>query len=267
MNSADLSSALRGAIGATVEVRELSRSLTQVQVPFEFADGDGLVVLLDSSGESLEWTDRGHTLMQLSYELDLDSLEEGARADAMRSILRRFDVEDRDGSLVKATTMRTASEDLYVYCQALIEVADLRTHSRWRVAATFMQDLGELLFANFKDRVHRDWHDERDEAGAYPVDFLVNSLPRPIAIYGVSSNEHANVAALSIRKHHDWGHRFITAAVHADAKHLSSPAGQRLTDTVGKQWTAFSGHADSIVSFIDEEIRLQLDPPKAEQPE
>lgn len=254
----DLETKLSGAIGAAVAVTDVSPDVIQVHVPFVFADGDRLVVRLRRSSRGLEWTDIGHTMMHLSYELDLDSLDDGPRREIFESVTRRFEVEERAGEMVLGTRPETIGADLFAFSQALLEIADLRTLTRSRIRTTFRADLESLLTGSFADRLHRDWHHpEHDPDQLYAVDFLVNGLERPIAIFGVRDDANAGAATVSLLKMREWNVDLFATAVHADLGHVSGNAQARLTDAVDKQWSSLAGHESDIVTYISKEIARQ----------
>lgn len=250
---------VRAAVGSAIEFEPMREDAARVHVPFVFADGDQLVIRLRWSPDgALEWTDFGHTYMHLSYALDLDTLDSGPRAAIVESALRRFNIEDRSGELVKPTTETRAGTDLYLFCQGLIEIADLRTHTQAKIASTFRADLDTLITAEFGARVRSRWHDEhRDPAGNYRIDYLINGLPRPIALFGIANDAQASSATIALLKLREWGVDMFSTAVQADPKSLSTVASARLMDAVDKQWSALAGHEDAIVSYIHREIERQ----------
>lgn len=257
----DLHTTLTATIGAGVELRQIDSRETQVIVPFEFADGDGLVIRLRSLGdERWEWTDVGHTFMHLSYILDLDTLESGPRAETLTSVKRRFDIEDRDGELVRPSSSATLGEDLFRFSQALIEVADLRTHTRERVISTFRADLDSVLVERFGDRLEKEWHvADRDPENHYTVDYLINHLKRPIAVFAVPADQAALSANVTLLKLREWGVDVFASVVHENQTRLSDGVLARLTDAVDKQWSILVGNETDIGDYIAAEIARQED--------
>src|SRR5271165_2659939 len=93
------------AVGAEVRVEPLGAREARVLVPFEFPDGDRLVIRLRQRGEAAyEWTDMGHTFMHLSYDIDMDALDSGNRKSLLESIEQRAGIEERSGELVFPTS-------------------------------------------------------------------------------------------------------------------------------------------------------------------
>lgn len=255
----DLHATLTATIGAGVELRAIDTRETQVIVPFEFADGDGLVIRLRRlDNERWEWTDMGHTYMHLSYIMDLDTLTTGPRAETLESVKKRFDIEDRDGELVRASDPATLGEDLFRFSQALIEVADLRTQTRERIKSTFRDDLERVLTERFTERLSKGWHEAtHDPDGHYQVDFMINHLQRPIAVFGVPADHAALSATVTLLKLREWNIDVFASIVHEDQTKLSGNVLARLTDAVDKQWSILAGNEDEITGYLSAEIVRQ----------
>ena len=60
-----------------------------LESPFTFPDGDHYPIYLsETPGGSVKLSDRGHTPMHVSYEHDVDSFHECARASLREQIVR-----------------------------------------------------------------------------------------------------------------------------------------------------------------------------------
>ena len=70
--------AISTALAEETRIRLVDDHEAQIYVPFYFPDGDGIVVhVRDVGGGRLELTDKAHTIMHLSYDVDVDRLREG----------------------------------------------------------------------------------------------------------------------------------------------------------------------------------------------
>jgi Domain of unknown function DUF1828 len=124
---AELAHDFSAAVGAEVRVEPLGARDARVFVPFEFPDGDRLVIRLREIGDAgYELTDVGHTLMHLSYEVDMDALESGNRKILLEAIEQRTGIEERSGELVLPTRADVVAGDLFQFVQALLQISDLR---------------------------------------------------------------------------------------------------------------------------------------------
>ncbi len=259
MTLLDLAETFSQAVGAEVRVEPLGAREARVFVPFEFPDGDRLVVRLRQQNDTdYEWTDTGHTFMHLSYDLDVDALETGNRKTLLESIEQRAGVEERSGELVLPTHADVVAGDLFQFVQALLQISDLRFLSRERVRSTFVDDLRTLLSEHFGDHAHFDYHDQaHDPEGRYPVDCLLNGLPRPIAIFGVGSDSQARDATITLLQFRTWKRDLFAAGVHEEMEGLSGKVLARLSDVVDKQFSSLTGNEQMIVDYLQREIDRQ----------
>ena len=76
-----LQESLRKALGDAVRVSKLpNHDLHRVEVPLYFPDGDPYQIYVEAVGDDhLRLSDKGHLLMQMSYEMDIDLLFRGNR--------------------------------------------------------------------------------------------------------------------------------------------------------------------------------------------
>src|SRR5215213_8707714 len=147
---AKLKPAIDSALAVEVEVRPVRDGEAQVYVPFEFPDGDGLVVHVRELPDGrLEVTDKAHTLLHLSYHTDIKRLQEGQRASVLEKVRLRHNLEDRDGEFVVPSTVETVGVDVFRFSQALLEISDVRNLDREIVRSTFREDFVDLMTEQF----------------------------------------------------------------------------------------------------------------------
>jgi hypothetical protein len=255
----ELAGSFSEAVGAEVHVEALGSREARVFVPFEFPDGDRLVIRLrQSPGAGYEWTDMGHTFMHLSYDLDMEALESGNRRTLLESIEQRAGVENRSGELVLPTHSDAVAGDLFQFVQALLQISDLRFLSRERVRSTFADDLKVLLKEHFAERAHFDYMDAKhDPEGRYRIDCLLNEMPRPLAVFGIGSDAQARDATITLLQFRTWGKDLFAVGVHEEMEELTSKVLARFSDVVDKQFSSLAGNEPGIVEYCKREIKRQ----------
>ena len=102
----------------------------RVLTPFQFDDGDHLVIVLKKDGAGWVLSDAAHTFMHLAQDGDEPDLHEGACAPMVSGILSRFGVEDRGGELVANVPDGRGGDVFYAFVQALIEIHALAAFDR-----------------------------------------------------------------------------------------------------------------------------------------
>jgi hypothetical protein len=254
-----LKTAIDSALAADVEVRPVREGQVQVYVPFEFPDGDGLVVHVREGGDGrLEVTDVGHTLLHLSYHTELKRFAGGPRAELLEKIQLRHDIEDRDGEFVLRSSRDAVGVDVFRFSQALLEVSDLRNLDREIVRSTFRDDFARLIAEHFPE-AQRDYVDrEHDPKGEYPVPFVLNGTARPIGVFDVNSDERALEAVVIAGKLQSWGHRMHLVAVEENQESLTRKHVAWLSATLDKQFPTLEGSEREIVEHLTEQHQLSL---------
>jgi len=83
--------------------------------------------------------------------------------------------------------------------QSFPKVTDISFLSREVVRSMFMEDLRLFLKSEVEEtRLQFDWRDDqRDPTGKYVVDCRINSMKRPLLVYGLPNEEKMNVATIS----------------------------------------------------------------------
>jgi len=247
---------ISSAFAQEVRLRTTSASEILVQVPFHFPDGDGFLVYIRQLADgSYELTDKANTLLHLSYHVDTDRLGEGARAAIFEGIRSRHGVQERQGELVaRSPTEELLGSAVFNFVHALIQVADLRFLEREIVRSTFRDDFERLVLERFSDRAIKDYTDPvHDADGKYPVDFLLNGVTRPVAVFGVLSETAALKALVTAQQFISHGTRVRFVAVEEAQESLTRRTVAWLSDTFDKQFSSLHGNEEAISRYLEEE--------------
>lgn len=247
----DLKPAIDAALAAEVQLHPRGDREAQLQVPFYFADGDGYVIYLRQVGDAYELTDKAHTLQHLAYHLDISKLRDGTRAALLEQIQRRHGVEDRGGELVRNVPGRDDLGDaVFAFVQALGQISDLRMLEREIVRSTFREDLEITIRNSFAD-AHTDYTDaQHDPDEKYPIDWLLNGVSRPLAIFGLPSDEMALRAVVTARQFRDWGRPMRFIAVAEEQEKLARRTVAWVSDTFDKQFSTLKGNEELITEYL-----------------
>lgn len=264
MTDVDLARRLSMAVGAEIAVERVSPEITRVETPFVFADGDHLVIrLCELNGEHYEWTDLAHTYMHLSYWIDIDTLCSGKRAEILEGVLRRHDVEDRDGELVLAASADDLGSKLLHFSQALVQVADLEYLTQERVRSTFVEDPRAMLADTFGDRAQFDYVDpEQDLKRLYPITCLLDDAPRPFAVLAIPGDDACRDATIVLQQFHAWERPLFSTGVFEDQETINRKVLARFTDVVDKAFSSLAGNESEIVRYVERAMRGRRPPPR-----
>lgn len=250
--TADLEQRLRQSVELFPEGLDRYRIVT----PFQFDDGDHLVLFLHGQHDG-NWrmTDEGHTYMQLTYEIDEADLSSGTRAKVIQSALSSFGIQDRDGELTVDLAPGALGDGLFSFIQAILKITDVSYLTRERARSTFMDDLNELVASAIHNgRVARNWADpERDPKGRYQVHWRVNQRPRPIFLYGLTSDEAVRDANIALLQFEKWQVPFHSVAVFEDQEQIGRNVLARFTDVCERQFSSLDAR-DRIRGYLIEQI-------------
>jgi hypothetical protein len=226
----------------------------RVLTPFMFPDGDHLAVVLKNEEVGWVLSDEGHTYMHLTYDLEERDLREGTRQKIISNALSVFGVQDLEGELRMPIPEERFGDALFSYVQALLKISDVTFLTRERVRSTFLEDFRRALSqAVPEERLEFDWHDPaRDPEGNYPVDCRINSMPRPLMIFALPSDDRTSTATITLWRFETWGLPFRSLAVFEDQENINRKVLARFSDVSDKQFSSLAGNQDRIEHYLAE---------------
>lgn len=254
MNIESIKSEFKSRVCEQIDLEPEGEGRFLVVTPFRFEDGDHFVVVLKKEGNRWILTDEASTIMHLSYWMDDKVLQEsGNRKEIMDSSLSGYSVQNRDGELIIPVIESRFGDALFNFIQAVTKVNDISLLSREIVRSTFMEDLMAFIREHVDNsRLVFGWKDqERDPKGNYLVDCRVNSMDRPLFVYGIPSETKANLAALSLLKFDKWDIPFQSLGVFEDQESMEPKPVARFTDAVEKSFSSLQGNKDGIRRYLD----------------
>lgn len=118
-----------------VAVERRPDNALMIRTQFEFPDGDRYPIHLSEtkSGE-LRLSDRGHTLMHMSYEHDVDSFLDGPRGMLLKRIMSESGLQWDGGAFCLDTSPEGIADAIFRFGQALTRIYDLTLLSRSDIA-------------------------------------------------------------------------------------------------------------------------------------
>lgn len=248
-----LEARLQERMQTSVELEARGLNDYRVHLPFTFADGDELKIILKRTPDgSWDLTDEGNTLMFLSYyDLDLSAKNREA---VISRVLKSHFMENRNGRFVMSDlTEEEATGAVFTFAQGLLAIGDLAMWKRERKARAFINDFKNVLSDCLTAYpVAFDYHDEvHDPDGNYIIDSLVTlSNSRAVHIYGVNSDLKAERATNNMYYFEKINDRTLMCAIYAPLSSISSKTKNRLGDIADKTLSSLEAAKDRLPTFV-----------------
>ena len=215
---------------------------------FEFPDGDKFPIHVSETGVGgVRLSDRGHTLMHISYEHDVDAFLDGTRGQMLERIVNETGLETDGGVFLLDTSMDRLPEAVFRFGQALTRVHDLTFLSRSRVKSTFYDDLADLLKSLIdEDKIRADYvPEELPNPEAYRVDYRIEGrFDTPLYLYGVPNRDKARLTTIMLSYFHRHSLRFESMLVFEDQSEIPRLDLARLSDVGGDMISSLESTTD-----------------------
>ena len=214
---------------------------------FRFPDGDGYPIHLSlAASGGLRLSDRGHTLMHVSYEHDVDSFLDGTRGLLLERVMGESGLQWDGGAFCLDTTPEQLPEAVFRFGQALTRIYDLTFLSRSNVGSTFYDDLADLLSRLVDEsKLQRDFLPDVPNAQAYPVDYRIEgSGDVPLFLYGVPNRDKARLTTIMLSYFHRQEMEFESILVFENQAEIPRLDLARLSDVGGDMISSLESHED-----------------------
>ena len=202
LNLAVLEENLCRHLCAEIRIRKRNDGILMLDTPFTFPDGDHFPIYFEETPSgSIRLSDRGHTMMHMSYEHDVDSFYDGTRAKLREQIVRDLKIQEDDGVFSAETSPAQLADTLFRLVQALTKICDLTFLSRERTISVFYEELKATLIKIVgEELLQRDFISPDIEDGdAYPVDYRIENGPRNnVFLYGVPNRDKARLTTIML---------------------------------------------------------------------
>ena len=205
---------------------------------FRFPDGDGFPIHLSvPAAGGIRLSDRGHTLMHISYDHNVDDFLDGNRGMALERILDETGLRwgGNRSALCLDTVPERLPEAVFNFGQALTRVYDLTLLSRSNVGSTFYDALRAILFGLVDpEKIERDYQPDVPNGDNYQVDYRIQGRSGiPVFLYGIPNRDKARLATIMLSYFHRCDLSFESILVFDNQSQLPRTDLARLSDVGG----------------------------------
>ena len=241
-------------VSAQIELEPEGVNRYRVSTPFQFDDGDHLVIVLKREGNQWLYSDEAHTYMRLTYDIKESDLRKGTRQRIILNTLSAFQIEDRDGELVLFVPDDQYADALFSFVQGILKISDISFLSRERIRSMFTEDFRALLKETVpSDRLNFDWTDsDHDPSGNYVIDCRINGMSKPLFVQALANDDTTRDATIVLLKFEKWGIPFRSLAIFENQEKISRRVLARFTDVGGTQFSSLAANKERITNFLNE---------------
>lgn len=138
---------LKSSYHNLISFEKVNATMYRVLASFYHEDGDAIDVFIKEIEDKLYITDYGMSLMKLSYLFEMDT---DTKKDVLNSIILYNSLENKDGELIKETSLDSFGEDLNQFCLAIAKVTNMEILSKNLITSMFNEILDDYFEKQIK---------------------------------------------------------------------------------------------------------------------
>lgn len=216
---------------------------------FTFQDGDHLSIVLKKENDEWFLSDEGHTLMHLSYRMDITEILQGKRGDIIDNMLSYHSIKNRNGELIHLVKNEEYDHALFQMIQGLMRISDISFLSREVIRSTFIEDvLKDIASISVISRTFiRKWHNQRfDPDGQYPADGFLPTQEEPIVLFILSNDDLVLNATINLLQYEKWGFHVHSIGIFENQEDINRKVLAKFSDVCDKQYSNYHGNRERI---------------------
>lgn len=256
-NISDIENNLRNKISNEIALIEEGVNRFRVFTPFEFDDGDHFSIVLKKENGNWRFTDEAHTIMHMSYDMDISVFKKGNRQKIITNTISNFGLEENEGTLSIKIENDNFGGAFYNFVQALVKITDLSYLSKEQVRSTFYEDFRSLICESVpKDRLIFDYtHSDYDKEGKYVVDCRINGMPKPIYLFAIPNDSKCKDVMINMYLFERWGIKYHSISIFEDQEQINRRVLAQFSDIGEKQFSNLLSNKDRIKIYLSEQIK------------
>lgn len=247
---------LRNAVSDEISLINEGVNRFRIFTPFEFDDGDHFSIILKKHDNSVIFTDEAHTIMHLSYDMDVSALKKGTRQKILTNITSNFGLEENNGELTIKVEDNNYGASFYNFLQALVKISDLSYLSKEQVRSAFYEDFQNLIEESVpSERLTFNYtNPEFDKDQKYVVDCCINGMQKPIYLFAIPNDSKCKDVMISMYQFERWNIKYNSVSVFEDQETINRRVLAKFSDIGEKQFSSLQSNKDRIRNYITEQI-------------
>lgn len=229
-----------------VDVREKRPGVMKLIVPLFHEDGDMVDIFLEEISDGrVRVSDRGLSLMRLSYDFDIDTAN---KERIFRRILNENRVHEDRGNLF----VDVAHEQLYPailnFGQTVAKITNMPLYRREVIANLFYEMLQDKVVERLSEFSPKEDVIPIPQREELVVDYaILEKTTTPVYIFGIKERDtpKLRLTAVSCLEFQKAKLLFRSVVIHQDFESLNKTDRQIITNAVDKQFTSLDEFASS----------------------
>lgn len=232
---------LSESIKTSISLRELGRNTFQIISPFEFYDGDILVAYLEMKNDNVIFSDHGHTLMHVSYDVDINVK---TRKEILENVIATHELNIENGDISAQGDISNIDKIFWDFMQGLLKISDISQWKFERAVSLFLQEFDNFMETTIKPKVpisEKEWFDpDVDPKQYYTVPWICKNDKEPIFIFPIKSNDACQQSIITTLKYKEEDYIFNSLGVFSDIDIISRKTRNQCIDNLNRVFTNFS---------------------------
>ena len=253
INIEELQNKLCNSFCAEIRVSKKDDNLIRIETPFYFPDGDPYqIYLTEIATGGFRITDMGHTLMQLSYENDIDKMRKGSRGGLLQQIQIELGILEDDGEFYIESTGNEIHLNIFKLGQAITKIYDLTFLNQLRVENTFYEDLKDQIYTIIpEEKIAPDHlYSAMENAIDYPIDYAIKGAVEPLYLFGIPNKDKARLTTIILERLIRHEASFESLIVFQDFDSIPRSDGKRLMNVAGDMISSLDAQEDFIRKIL-----------------
>lgn len=241
MEIKEINNVLSDAVSAPIALKKLGRNIYQISSPFQFNDGDEIPSYIELSNEKVRFSDRGHTLMHVSYDVELNS---PTRQKIIEQVIATHELGFDEGEIFTETEIPNIGFAFWDFMQGLVKISDVSMWKFEKAAAIFIEEFEKFIESQVTPKVplvENKWFEPGiDPNGLYAIPWVCLNGKSPLFIFPIDNIDRCSQAVISCLKYKEARYKFESLAVFDDIDSISRRTRNQCIDVVGKSYSNFS---------------------------
>ena len=240
-------------VGSKISLVEEGKERFRVLSPFQFDDGDQLVIVLKRVDDRWILSDERHTLRHMTYEIDEKLLFKGTRGQIIGNALSMFDIENHNGELWLDVSDGNFGDAFFDFVQSILKITDISYLSKVQTRSPFLQDFHSLLLNHIgSEKTHFDWIDsDNDKKAVFKVDCKIDCEKEPIFAYAINNDNKTRDVTIALHQFNAWGIEYRPLGIFEGRKKPGISVLERFTHVCDEYFTGINQSFTSILRYID----------------